>query len=234
MNGNQAGHLEIVRNPACITEDFALAVATVIVSVDKAKLKVLLTRKNSLGSEGRWALPGGVVHLNEPLEQAASRAVSLEFSGLSVKLRQFRTFGRVDRYPGKRLVTIAFYALTGMRLFDSKEWRWFPFNNVPRLAIDHNKIVEKALGAVQRMAQREPIGEDLLPDSFTMAELQNLYEGVLQRKLDPRSFQRQMWSLDLLIPLTGLDASAQSTKMRYTFNRSRYRWLQEHGLAAEF
>lgn len=155
---------------------------------------------------GHWALPGGPVGLTEGLEQAA-RATLLSTTGLGPSyLEQLYAFGDPDRSPdpAPRVVTVAYWALVreaeAAELVDDPHVRWFPTTALPDLAFDHRDIVDYALWRLRNKLGYAPIAHAFLGDTFTIAELREVYEVVLGRKLDPANFRRQVESEGLVQP----------------------------------
>jgi ADP-ribose pyrophosphatase YjhB (NUDIX family) len=200
-----------------------LSIDCVIFGFHDGQLKVLLLRYNY---SHEWALPGGFIHKKEDISEAANRILK-ERTGLSeIFLRQFHVFGspqRTDhaRATGKfirgagipiaknswllgRFITIGFYALVDFSAVSpapdhfSDDCKWHDIHSLPRLMMDHNEIYKKALAALQLQLNSQPIGYNLLPEKFTMPELQKLYECLLDKKLDRRNFQRRILGYGIL------------------------------------
>ncbi|WP_338038112.1 NUDIX hydrolase [Neosynechococcus sphagnicola] len=175
----------------------ALTVDCVVFGLDASDLKILLIQRRLPPFVGDWALPGGFVHLNESLEEAALRELREETGIEQVFLEQLYTFGRVDRDPRDRVVTVTYYALVNLDAYriqaatDAQDVAWFSVAQLPTLAFDHDQIVAVALGRLQGKLRYEPIGFELLPKKFTLTQLQKLYETVLGQGLDKRNFRKK-------------------------------------------
>jgi 8-oxo-dGTP diphosphatase len=182
----------------------ALTVDCVVFGLDEQDLKVLLVRRDLPPFEGRWALPGGFVRVDEPLDDAARRELAEETGISGVFLEQLYTFGAVGRDPRERVVSVAYFALVKLSSHrikaatDAREAAWFAVDDTPSLAFDHDEILATALGRLKGKVRYQPIGFELLPPKFTLSQLQRLYEAILERPLDKRNFRKKMLSLGLL------------------------------------
>jgi 8-oxo-dGTP diphosphatase len=170
-------------------------------------LQVLLVQRGIPPFEGRWALPGGFIRKHESLEEAARRELEEETGVRDVYLEQLYTFGDPDRDPRGHIITVAYYALlTGdvtplVAGADAGDARWTPARNHPKLAFDHQRILDYALERLATKLEYTTVGFQLLPAKFTLGQLQRVYEAVLGRSLDKRNFRRKMALLKILKPL---------------------------------
>src|SRR5437667_3092417 len=184
----------------------ALTVDCVVFGFDEGELKVLLIQRGLEPFKGRWALPGGFVHVDETLDAAARRELDEEAGLRNVFLEQLYTFGAVDRDPRERVVSVAYYALVKLSehrakaATDAADAEWFPISKVPKLAFDHADILATALTRLKGKVRYQPIGFELLPPKFTLSQLQHLYEAVLETELDKRNFRKKVLSFGLLAP----------------------------------
>ena len=226
----------------------ALAVDCVVFGfdADQHDLRVLLIRRDLEPFRGGWALPGGFVRMEESVDDAARRELSEE-TGIDVKtvfLEQLYTFGRPDRDPRGRVVSVAYYALVNLAdhrvqaATDAREAAWFSVSDVPRLAFDHAEILDKAVQRLRGKVRYEPIGFGLLPQKFALSQLQRLYEVVLDRPLDKRNFRKKILSMGGATPLlVELDEVQQDVAHRaarlYRFDEDRYRRLKRKGFNFE-
>lgn len=157
---------------------------------------------------GRWALPGGMVGVDESLEGAARRNLAETTRLEPAYLEQLYAFGDVDRSPDRRLVSIVYWALVrpdeAERLTLGDNVQWFPADELPELAFDHNLIVDYALWRLRTKMEYSAIAHAFLGDEFTLAELRRVYEAVLQKPLDPANFRRQMESSGAIEPTGGV------------------------------
>jgi len=174
----------------------ALAVSTVIFALGAGGLRIPLVRRIREPFDGRWALPGGPVELNENLDASASRNL-LETTALtSTYLEQLYCFGDVDRSPGQRVVSVVYWALVrsdeAAQAAVDENVQWFAADELPELAFDHNRIVEYALWRLRTKLEYSQIAHAFLGPTFTLAELREVYEAVLRKPVDPANFRRQL------------------------------------------
>jgi 8-oxo-dGTP diphosphatase len=218
----------------------ALTVDCVVFAVDESELKVMLIQRGLPPFQGKWALPGGFVHLDESLEEAARRELEEETGLQKVYLEQLYTFGDVDRDPRERVVSVAYYALvklsehTVRATTDARDAAWFGVSDLPSLAFDHAKIVRVGLERLRNKVRYEPIGFELLPNRFTLSQLQRLYETVLERALDKRNFRKRVLAMDLLIETDEIERDVAHRAARlYRFDERKYRKLKKSGFNFE-
>jgi 8-oxo-dGTP diphosphatase len=218
----------------------ALTVDCVVFGFDEGELKVMLIQRNLPPFEGRWALPGGFVRIDENLEQAARRELAEETGITKIYLEQLYTVGDVHRDPRERVVSVTYYALvkltdhTIQATTDARNAAWFCVSDVPKLAFDHEKILEMALERLKGKVRYEPIGFELLPTKFTLSHLQHLYEVVLEKPLDKRNFRKKILSMGLLIELNEIEQDVAHRAARlYRFDEGKYRQLKKKGLNFE-
>ena len=183
----------------------AIAVDMVILAVDGEELKVLLIQRGGDPYAGRWAIPGGFVDPTESLDEAAARELREETGVEGVYLEQLYTFGRPDRDPRGRVISVTYYALLRhappiVGGDDAADARWFPLRELPPLAFDHGAILDYAIDRVRKKVEYTNIVYSFLPDSFTLTELQRVYEIILGRTIDKRNFRKKINSLDLVVP----------------------------------
>jgi 8-oxo-dGTP diphosphatase len=218
----------------------AVTVDCVVFGFDDADLKLLLIQRNLEPFKGRWALPGGFVRVDEDLETAARRELADETGITSLYLEQLYSFGDTRRDPRERVISIAHYALVKLAdhelraASDAAEVAWFPVAELPRLAFDHEKIVETALRRLKAKVRYEPIGFELLAEKFTLGELQRLYEAVLEQAVDKRNFRKKILGTELLDPLDEYQQDvAHRAAQYYRFNHQRYEQLKKRGFNFE-
>lgn len=218
-----------------------LTVDCVVFGLDPSShLKVLLIKRNLPPFDDNWALPGGFVRIDESLEAAARRELQEETGVQDVFLEQLYTFGQVGRDPRDRIVTVAYYALVNLHDYtvqaatDASQAQWFAVDALPPLAFDHTEIFQVALKRLRGKIRYEPIGFELLPEKFTLTQLQRLYEAILGRPLDKRNFRKKILKMEILVPLpekqTGV---AHRAAQLYGFAPDRYRSLQQQGFSFE-
>ena len=218
----------------------ALTVDCVVFGFDEEDLKVLLVQRDLAPFQGAWALPGGFVHVDETLEDAAKRELSEETGLGKVYLEQLYTFGAVDRDPRERVVSVAYYALVKLSdhnvqaATDARSAAWFPVSDTPHLAFDHEAILETALARLKAKVRYQPIGFELLPPKFPLSQLQHLYETVLETSLDKRNFRKKILGMGLLEELDEIQQDVAHRAARlYRFDRQKYRELARQGFLFE-
>ena len=205
-----------------------VSVDCIIFGFDEGKLKVLIGRRQMDPGRGEWSLYGGFVAADESINDAAARTLS-ELTGLrNLYMRQVGAFGSVDRDPGERVISIAYYALINVKDYDERvrmehNVEWMNVKELPRLYSDHNDMIRKALKLMRQKLRTEPIGFRLLPDLFTLTQLQKLYEAVNGEELDKRNFRKRIKEMDFiekteLIDKTGSKRGASL----YRFNHRAY------------
>jgi 8-oxo-dGTP diphosphatase len=187
----------------------ALSVDCVIFGFDESKLKVLLIRSDLKKYIGKWSLLGDLVFPNEDLDAAAYRILKQRTGLGDVYLEQVHTFGKVDRHPAGRVVTVTYCSLINVQhhrlnILDN-ELHWHDIKNVTDLAFDHQEIFDKCIQQLKKRVQEHPLGFNLLPKKFSLRELQNLYEAILDIKMDRRNFRKKFFSMDFLIDLKEMD-----------------------------
>ena len=216
-----------------------VAVDVVVFTVVEGRLEVLLTRRDAAPFEGRWSLPGGLVGPTESTGDAARREL-LSKSGVSgVFLEQLFTFSEPDRDPRSRVVSVAYYALVSAdRLPDhsgTRESRWFRIgpqnawttrNDAPDaptpLAFDHDRILRTALGRIRGKLEYTPIGFQLLPATFTLTELQQVYEAVLGHPVDKRNFRAKIRKSGVVRALGQYRTGAHRPARLYAFTQKTF------------
>lgn len=218
----------------------ALTVDCVVFGLDETDLKVMLIQRDLPPYRGKWALPGGFVHVDESLEDAARRELQEETGLDKVFLEQLYTFGDLGRDPRERVVTVAWYALVRLSdhrvkaATDARDAAWFGLHDLPRLAFDHDRILKVAHQRIQGKVRYEPIGFELLPKKFTLTQLQTLYEIILDRDLDKRNFRKKILRMGVLQELDEVETDVAHRAARlYRFNQKKYREMVKHGVHFE-
>ena len=211
----------------------------VIFGFDGTRMKVLLVQRGIEPYKGRWAFPGGFLQMDESAEEGALRELREETGLSGAFIRQFHTFSAPDRDPRERVITIAFYALVRIEEVtggdDAADARWFALDEVPQLAFDHDQILRTAEQALRQQIHFEPVGFELLPEKFTLRELQNLYEAILGVRFDKRNFSNKINRLGLLDPLDEkVNPSRKKEATLFRFNNTKYDELKQNGFRLEF
>ena len=218
----------------------ALTVDCVVFGLDDEDLKVLLVRRDLPPFEGRWALPGGFVRMEESVDEAARRELREETGIGDVYLEQLYTFGDVNRDPRGRVVSVAYYALVNLAdhrvqaATDARDAAWFGVSDVPSLSFDHDEILSAASQRLKGKVRYEPIGFELLPPKFTLSQLQRLYETVLERPLDKRNFRKKILSMGVLVETDEIQQDVAHRAARlYRFDEEKYKRLRKKGFNFE-
>lgn len=211
----------------------------VIFGFDGARLMVLLIQRGMEPYKGQWAFPGGFLEMEESAEEGALRELREETGLRGAYIRQFHTFTAPQRDPRERVITIAYYALVRMQDVkggdDAADARWFALTEVPQLAFDHDQILRKAEQALRQQIYFEPIGFELLPNQFTIKELQSLYEAILDVRFDRRNFYNKMKRLEILEQTENTVNPTMKKKARlFQFNKQKYEELKQKGVRVEF
>ena len=217
----------------------AVTTDCVIFGFDGSELQVLLIERGIEPFKGKWAFPGGFLNMDETAGEGAMRELKEETGLENAYIEQFNTYSEPGRDPRERVITIAHYALVRIQEVkvgdDAAKAQWFPIDEVPQLAFDHDKILRDAMRKLRERIHFEPIGFELLPEKFTMRELQILYESILGVKFDRRNFAKKMMHYELL---NQLDETVRPTAKRdallYSFNKDNYELFKKKGFQLEF
>lgn len=217
----------------------AVTTDCVIFGFDGERLQVLLIERGIEPYKGKWAFPGGFLKMDETAEEGARRELKEETGLDGAYMEQFHTFSAPERDPRERVITIAYYALVKIQEVkggdDAASARWFPLDDIPSLAFDHDYILRMATQRLREQIHFQPIGFELLPEKFTLKELQLLYEAILGINFDRRNFSKKMMHLEIL---TDLEETVWPTPKReaklYKFNAEKYEELKRKGFRLEF
>ena len=211
----------------------------VIFGFDGTKLRVLLVERGIEPFKGSWAFPGGFLQMDEPAEAGALRELQEETGLQGAYIKQFHTFSDPKRDPRERVLTIAYYALVRIQEVkggdDAAKAEWFALDDVPSLAFDHDLILRMALKELRKQIHFEPVGFELLPETFTMPQLQTLYEAILEVNFDRRNFANKMLKLGILEETGSRPKdAARSIPVQYRFNQDKYKEMKSKGFRLEF
>lgn len=222
--------------------DSVFSADCVIFGFQANELKILLIDRNEEPFKGWRALPGYIVGKDESIDDAAERILA-ELTGLrDLHMEQFHTFGDVDRHPQGRVITVAYYAL--IRIDNQQELKpvtnfaraayWFPVKDLGKLPFDHQKVFETGFQKIRRRLSYQPIAFELLPEKFTLTQLQTLYEAILNKKLDKRNFRKKMLSYGFLKELDEKQkgVSYRAAKL-YRFDRRKYNKIFQNDLGVQ-
>lgn len=216
-----------------------VATDCVIFGFDEGNLKLLIFKRRVKPLRDVWSLIGSIVRHEEDVQDAAKRVLK-EFTGLDgVFMEELKSYGKADRDPGARCISIAQYALIRISEYDKELVKrhgadWYDIDEVPELVLDHNQMVKDALERIKRKARYKPIGFELLPEKFTIPQLQRLYEAVYREQLDARNFRKKVLSLNVLIKLNEKDKSTSKRgAFLYKFDYKNYQKLLKDGFNFE-
>lgn len=215
-----------------------VTVDCVVFGLDESQdLRLLLIQRKYEPYQGAWALPGGFIKKDEPLEEAARRELKEETSLEEVFMEQLYTFGTPNRDPRGQVISVAYFALINLNEHptqadsDASDAQWFMLSELPTLAFDHAQIIDTAYKRLEAKVRYQPIGFELLPEKFTLSELQRLYETILGRSLNRRNFRSKILKMDILEQLERQKDVPHRPAYLYQFNEEKYRELTQKGFA---
>lgn len=205
----------------------AISVDCVIFGFDNNELKVLLIKSDLEEFEDQWSLLGDLVRPDEDLDNASYRVLKGRTGLDDVYLEQVFTFGNVNRHPAGRVITSAYYSLVNIKDHQLKiahnELHWHPVKDITTLAFDHKEILDTCLKRLQSKIEEHPIVFNLLPEKFSLRELQTLYESILGVKMDRRNFRKKFFLMDWLVDMNELEQDVPHRPGRlYKFNANKF------------
>lgn len=213
-----------------------LSVDCVVFGFENNKLEVLLIKRKRNPEKGSWALPGGFVLKTETLDQAAVRILEETSNVKNIYLEQVHTFSSIDRFPLRRVISVAYFALVDPEKhftkpgIDTTDVKWHQVNSKIEFPFDHAEIFQQALKQLKQRVRTKPIGFELLPKKFSLTELQKLYECILGVSLDKRNFRKRILSYKMLIPLDDFQKGVSHRAARlYKFDSKAYQKLRKNG-----
>ncbi len=214
----------------------AFSVDCVIFGYHERQLKVLLIERGTEPFDGFWALPGDLVYPLEDLDGAASRVLNDLTSINDIPIRQVRTFGKVDRHPLGRVITVGYTAIVEMTDIEpmASSWavktKWHSVKRIPKLAFDHKEILTHALQELKNLVKQEPVWSKILPEKFTLTEFQDFYETILEKQFDKGNFRKKTSEMPFLVRQ---EEAQQNVKHRpsilYRFDEKKYNDLKGKG-----
>lgn len=216
-----------------------IAVDIVLFTVQSGVLKVLLIKRKIEPFRGKFAIPGGFVLNEEGLDHAALRELEEETGVRDVYLEQLYSFGEPERDPRGRVISVSYFALISSDRplkagTDASEAHWWPVSDLPELAFDHRAILYYALERLRNKLEYTTVGFQLLPESFTLTELQAVYEAILEKKLDKRNFRRKITQLKILKPLKEFQRGGQRPAQLFKFVAGKFEKLKDKGILFPF
>lgn len=219
---------------------FGLSIDCVVFGYHNGEVQVLLVQRGEEPFNGSWALVGDLVHPKSDLSSSAENILE-NLTGLKgIFMEQFFTFDEIDRHPLGRVVTVGYYSLVESNHYHpvasswAKATKWFSINNLPNLAFDHKRILDKGIQTLKRRVRYRPVGFELLPAKFTLSELQSLYEALLDRKFDKPNFRKKILKMNLVTPLNEFQENVSHRPAKlYSFDEGQYNLLRKEGFAFE-
>lgn len=213
-----------------------VAVDCIIFGFDGNELQALIIKRGFEPEMGKWSLMGGFINEQENADEAAARILH-QLTGLeNIYMEQLYTFTNIDRDTAARVISIAYFALINIHDYSEQlalehEARWFPLHELPSLIFDHDLMVSKAKKLLQRKVATHPIGFELLPEKFTLPQLQSLYEAIYETALDKRNFTRKILGLGILNKLDEKEKqSSRRGAFYYVFDSVKYGKMQADGV----
>ena len=211
-----------------VNPQFYVSVDCIIFGFDKGSLKLLLLKRDFEPAKGQWSLMGGFVQKGESVDDAAKRVLA-ELTGLKdVYMEQVGTFGDLHRDPGERVISIAYCALINVKDYDERllnehKVEWVNLEDMPQLYSDHNDMVKNAITLLRRRISSEPLSFNLLPDLFTLTQLQHVYEAILGENIDKRNFRKRIKSIEYIEKTDLIDKlTSKRGAALYRFNKEAY------------
>jgi len=214
-----------------------VAVDCIIFGYDilEKEIKLLLYKRSIKPAKGKWSLAGGFVEDDESLDEAAYRILR-KITGLdSVYLKQSHAYGDVKRDPGDRVISVSYFSLIALRnikkeIAEKNGVHWRSLSRLPNLIFDHHEMVSRALSSLQAQVKVNPVGFELLPDKFTLVQLQCLYEAIYLRKMDKRNFRKKILLMNILEKLDEKETvTSKKGAYYYRFHEEKYDKLKKSG-----
>ncbi len=214
-----------------------IAVDCIILGFDGKDLKALLVKRLMEPKLGNWSLMGGFVKTDESVENAAFRILEILTGIKNIYLEQLYSFGALNRDPGGRVVSIAYFALIKIddytpSLMKEHSAKWFDTRSIPSMIFDHKKMIALAKERLRQKVANHPIGFELLPEKFTLPQLQNLYEAIYETTFDKRNFSRKILALNILVKLQEKEKLfSKKGAFYYRFDYEKYKKLEHEGVS---
>ena len=231
-----------LKNGAALVAEYPkmpVTVDCVIFGFDDNELKVLLIRSDLEKYQGMWSLLGDVVNETEEIDAAAYRVLDRRTGMTDIYLDQVKAFSHPKRHPGGRVITVAYCSLLNIKHHNlqitENELHWHNVSSITEMAFDHKEILNTCHEWLQKMIQENPLGFNLLPDKFSLRELQNLYEAILGVELDRRNFRKKFATMDLLIDLNEMEQDVPHRPGKlYKFNFEKYNKSSRKWIGIDF
>ena len=213
-----------------------LSIDCVVFGFENNRLELLLIKRKRNPEKGSWALPGGFVLDTETLDEAAVRILEETSNVKNIYLEQVHAFIGINRFPSRRVITISYFALINPEKHfikpgtDTTDVKWHNIEDDINFPFDHSEIFNKALNQLRQRVRYKPIGFELLPQKFTLTQLQNLYECILGESLDKRNFRKKILGFKMLLPLDTFQKGVSHRAARlYRFDSKAYQKLKKNG-----
>jgi 8-oxo-dGTP diphosphatase len=213
-----------------------IAVDCIIFGFHDGELKLLLFKRKIEPFKDKWSIIGSFIKKEESVKSAASRVLKKHAGLQNIFMEPLGCFGEVERDPGARVISQAFFALIRIgqdeiKTVNTHQAKWFDLDLIPELILDHNQMVNEALEKLRRKTRYSPLGFELLPKKFTIPQLQKLYEEIYQKKLDARNFRKKILAMNIMIKLDEKDkTSSKKGAFLYSFNQKKYEKMMDKGI----
>lgn len=242
QNDSEPSQVHLIKDSVALVKSYPMVPVTVdcaIFGFQENKLKVLLIKSDLEVYQGKLSLLGDFLADNEELDDAAYRILRERTGMNDVFLEQVRAFGNPTRHPGGRVITIAYCSLLNINHHELKihanDLHWHDVSGLKEMAFDHKEIVDVCYTWLQKRIQEHPLGFNLLPDKFSLRELQNLYEAILGITLDRRNFRKKFASMDLLIDIDEMEQDVPHRPGKlYKFNFEKYEKSKRKWVGIDF
>ncbi|MBI9071136.1 MAG: NUDIX hydrolase [Melioribacteraceae bacterium] len=213
-----------------------LSVDCVVFGFENFELEVLLIKRKLNPGKDSWALPGGFILKSETLDDAAVRLLEETSNVKNIYLEQVHTFSKTDRFPLRRVISVAYLALVNPEKhslkpgIDATDVKWQKVKDPIDFPFDHQEIFDRALNQLRKRVRTKPIGFELLPEKFSLTQLQNLYESILGEEVDKRNYRKRILSLKMLVPLNEYQKGVSHRAARlYKFDSKAFKKLKDEG-----
>lgn len=208
-------------------DSIPVAVDCIIFGFNENKLELLLIHRGFEPEKDKWSLMGGFVKKDEDLDHAASRVLKTLTGLENIFMEQVNTYGKVNRDPGGRVMSVTYFALIRKDQYDESlvekhHAKWFPLDSLPPMIFDHKEMASGAINRLRQKVKTETIGFNLLPEKFTLPQLQALYETILGESIDKRNFRKKIATMDFLIKLEEKDKNTSKRgAFLYRFEKTK-------------
>jgi 8-oxo-dGTP diphosphatase len=217
-----------------------VAVDSIIFGFDQKEecLKILLIKSESVTGKPTWSLVSGFLETDETIDDSANRVLHALTGITNIYMEQLQVLGAIEQSPEPRTISVSYYALIDMNsqpITSNYNAHWIRLKDKPKLVFDHDKMVEKAIKRLQRRAKSQPIGFKLLPEKFTMRQIQKLYEEILNEELDKRNFAKRINQLGIINRLNEKEKiTSRRGSFLFEFDPKKYNEAVEQGVAMKF